>query len=80
MATALERVSDDLLVARQRAVARGGVVGLGADEQGHNLMHALEAATVAEVLKNYGYKTSAFGKWHNTPADQTWLPSLTLSA
>jgi arylsulfatase A-like enzyme len=26
---------------------------------------------VAEVLRNYGYKTSAFGKWHNTPADQT---------
>ena len=22
-------------------------------------------------MKNYGYKTSAFGKWHNTPADQT---------
>ena len=22
-------------------------------------------------LKHYGYKTAAFGKWHNTPADQT---------
>ncbi len=29
------------------------------------------SATIAKVLGNYGYKTSAFGKWHNTPATET---------
>jgi len=30
-----------------------------------------DTATVAEVLRHYGYCTAAFGKWHNSPATQT---------
>ena len=29
------------------------------------------SATLAKVLGAYGYKTAAFGKWHNTPATET---------
>lgn len=29
------------------------------------------AATLPKVLGSYGYKTAAFGKWHNTPATET---------
>ncbi len=28
-------------------------------------------ATLPEVLREYGYNTAAFGKWHNTPANET---------
>jgi arylsulfatase A-like enzyme len=45
----------------ERAVAFDGFTGI----------MPKEAATIAEVLHHYGYKTSAFGKWHNTPATET---------
>lgn len=45
----------------ERAVAFDGFTGI----------MPRTAATVADVLQHYGYKTAAFGKWHNTPATET---------
>lgn len=45
----------------ERAVAFDGYTGI----------IPKEAATIPAILKEYGYHTSAFGKWHNTPATET---------
>jgi arylsulfatase len=34
---------------------------------GYNSVWPKSAASIAEVLKDNGYSTAAFGKWHNTP-------------
>lgn len=52
-------------------VGSGTIAERAVDWDGYTGVIPKTAATVAEVLKHYGYKTSAFGKWHNTPADQT---------
>jgi len=52
-------------------VGNGTIAERAVDWDGYTGVMPKTSATVAEVLKNYGYKTSAFGKWHNTPADQT---------
>jgi arylsulfatase A-like enzyme len=52
-------------------VGSGTIAERAVDWDGYTGVIPKTAATVAEVLKEYGYKTSAFGKWHNTPADQT---------
>jgi len=52
-------------------VSSGTIAERAVDWDGYTGVMPKTSATVAEVLKNYGYKTSAFGKWHNTPADQT---------
>lgn len=37
---------------------------------GYNATWPKSAASIAEILRNNGYNTAAFGKWHLTPDDQ----------
>ncbi|MGB2608743.1 MAG: arylsulfatase [Isosphaeraceae bacterium] len=52
-------------------VGNGQIAEFANDWDGYSGVIPKSSATVAEVLRNYGYKTAAFGKWHNTPAEQT---------
>ena len=49
----------------------GQICELANDWDGFAGIIPKSSATGPEVLKNYGYKTGAWGKWHNTPAEQT---------
>ncbi|GAB1308520.1 arylsulfatase [Urechidicola sp. KH5] len=53
------------------AVGNGQICEISNDWDGYRGRIPKSAATIAEVLKNYGYNTSAFGKWHNTPSEET---------
>lgn len=52
-------------------VGSGTIAERAVNWDGYTGIIPKSSATFAEVLKQYGYKTSAFGKWHNTPATQT---------
>ena len=52
-------------------IGAGTIAERAVDWDGYVGVIPKTSATVAETLRHYGYKTSAFGKWHNTPADQT---------
>jgi arylsulfatase A-like enzyme len=52
-------------------VGNGQVTELANDWDGYSGTIPKSSATVAEVLKDYGYSTAAWGKWHNTPANET---------
>jgi arylsulfatase len=52
-------------------VGNGQVAELANGWDGFSGVIPMTSATSAEVLKNYGYSTGAWGKWHNTPAEQT---------
>lgn len=52
-------------------VHSGTIAERAVDWDGYTGVISKDTATVAEVLRHYGYKTAAFGKWHNSPANQT---------
>jgi arylsulfatase A-like enzyme len=45
----------------------GTVADLASGYPGYNALWPKSSASIAEVLKENGYSTAAFGKWHNTP-------------
>ena len=49
----------------------GVIASLGNDWDGYTGMWPPSSASLAKVLGYYGYASSAFGKWHNTPHVET---------
>ena len=52
-------------------VGNGTIAERASDFDGYTGIIPKTSATLPEVLHHYGYKSAAFGKWHNTPANQT---------
>ncbi|HZV86859.1 MAG TPA: arylsulfatase [Candidatus Binatus sp.] len=52
-------------------VGNGQIAELANDWDGYSGHIPKSSALGAEVLRDYGYNTAAFGKWHNTPAEET---------
>jgi arylsulfatase A-like enzyme len=49
----------------------GTVPGRATPYPGYDAIWPKSAVSIAEVLKDNGYNTAAFGKWHNTPVDES---------
>jgi arylsulfatase A-like enzyme len=52
-------------------VGAGVIASLGNEWDGYTGVWPATSASLAKVLGYYGYATSAFGKWHNTPHKET---------
>jgi arylsulfatase len=52
-------------------VGNGQIAELANDWDGYSGHIPKSSALAAEVLRCYGYATGAWGKWHNTPAEET---------
>lgn len=52
-------------------VGSGQIASLANDWDGYSGMWPATAAALPKVLGSYGYASSAFGKWHNTPHAET---------
>ncbi len=52
-------------------IGAGQIAELANDWDGYSGIQPKSSAMIPEVLKNYGYRTAAWGKWHNTPAAHT---------
>jgi arylsulfatase A-like enzyme len=52
-------------------VGSGQIAEFSNDWDGYSGRIPRTSALAADVLKNYGYATGAWGKWHNTPAEET---------
>ena len=52
-------------------IGNGQIAEFATDWDGYAGNIPRSSALVAEVLKDYGYSTGAWGKWHNTPAEDT---------
>ena len=52
------------------AVGFGSIAELGSGFPGYNALWPKAAASGARILRDNGYSTAAFGKWHMSPVDQ----------
>lgn len=54
----------------QHRIGFGQIAEFANNWDGYSGSWSPKASSVAKVLGNYGYATSAFGKWHNTPSSE----------